>query len=266
MSARGDPVKVLIKQYEARMARIDARLKAEAGQFQQRQGELAKLKEPALKKLIGDPASPKDPAALAELTRRFEQRSKLELVEMMRRDSKFNGPVAADVLARGKGLPVGEAGYADYMAKGGSLEVLRDAALVDRAALHELITQYRQLPHPELERLRAAGDTIADQVSGEPDPGPRMRADADERMTEAIWERRRTAIEQAEARLAAAVGPRPTPPPNEASAPPPTTARSARWRPTSPALPSSPSEGRRRPRRVTDPGRAQSTVSAARVP
>ena len=210
MSARGDPVKVLIKQYEAQTARSDARLKAEADQFQQRQSQLAKLKDAALKKLIGDPASPKDPAALAELTRRFEQRTKLELVQMMRRDSKFNGPVAADVLARGKGVPVGEAGYADYMANGGSLEVLRDAALVDRAALHELITQYRQLPAPQLERLRAAGDSIADQVSGEPDPGPRMRADADERMTEAIWERRRTAIEQAEARLAAAVGPRPT--------------------------------------------------------
>jgi Pretoxin HINT domain len=210
MSARGDPVKVLIKQYEARMARIDARLKAEADQFQQRQGELAKYKETALKKLVGDPASPKDPAALAELTRRFEQRSKLDLVQMMRRDSKFNGPIAASVLARGKGVPVSEAGYADFMANGGSIEVLRDAALVDRAALHELITQYRQLPPPELERLRAAGDSIADQVSSEPDRGPRMQADADERMTEAIWERRRTAIEQAEARLAAAVGPRPT--------------------------------------------------------
>ena len=127
---------------------------AEVAQFQQRQGQLAKLKEPALKKLVGDPESPKDPAALAELTRRFEQHSKLELVQMMRRDSKFNGPIAASVLARGKGVPVSEAGYAEFMANGGSIEVLRDAALVDRAALHELITQYRQLPPPEAERLR----------------------------------------------------------------------------------------------------------------
>jgi hypothetical protein len=129
---------------------------------------------------------------------------------MMRSKAKFNSPIAARVLAEGKGVPVSEAGYAEYMANGGSIEVLRDAALVDRAAVHELITQYRQLAPPQLERLRVAGDSIADLVSREPDPGPRMRADADARMTEAIWERRRTAIEQAEARLAAAVGVRPT--------------------------------------------------------
>ena len=94
MSARaGDPVQVLIKQYEAQLARSDARLKAEAHQFQQRQGQLAKLKDLALKKLVGDPTSPKDPAALAELSRRFEQRSKLELVQMMRREAKFERTV-----------------------------------------------------------------------------------------------------------------------------------------------------------------------------
>ena len=56
MSARGgDPVQILIKQYEAQMARSDARLKAEADQFQQRQGRLAKLKDLALKKWSATP-------------------------------------------------------------------------------------------------------------------------------------------------------------------------------------------------------------------
>ena len=52
---------------------------------------------------------------------------------------------------------------------------------VDRAAVHELITQYR-LGAPELQRLRVAGDSIADLVSREPgsrpaDAGRRRRTD-----------------------------------------------------------------------------------------
>ena len=125
---------------------------------------------------------------------------------MMRRDSKFNGPVAAEVLARGKGKPGSHAEYEAYMRNGGSLDVLRDAARFDPAAMHELVTQYRRLPAPELERLRAAGDIVADQVSTHPTTGPQMDPAADARLAEAMWERRRTAIEQAEEQARGAQG------------------------------------------------------------
>jgi hypothetical protein len=183
-----------------------AALRLEAELFQQRQSQLAKLSEATLKKRIGTVDAPKDVTALAELTRRFEERPRRDLVEMMRRDSKFNGPIAAEVLARGKGRPGTHAEYEAYMNQGGSLDLLRDAARFDEAAMYELVGRYRQLPPAELERLRAAGDPIADQISTQPDRGPRMDPAADARLAEAMWERRRTAIEQAEAQATAAQG------------------------------------------------------------
>ena len=186
--------------HDAAARRLEAEL------FRERQAQLAKLSEVTLKKRIGSIESPKDVTALGELTRRFEERPRRELVEMMRRDSKFNGPVAAEVLARGKGKPGSHAEYEAYMRGGGSLDVLRDAARFDPAAMHELVTQYRRLPAPELERLRAAGDSVADQVSTHPTTGPQMDPAADARLAEAMWERRRTAIEQAEAQARGAQG------------------------------------------------------------
>jgi hypothetical protein len=61
-------------------------------------------------------------------------------------DSKFNGPIAAEVLARGKGRPGTHAEYEAYMDQGGSLDVLQDAARFDEAAMYELIGRYRRLP------------------------------------------------------------------------------------------------------------------------
>ena len=109
-------------------------------------------------------------------------------------DSKFNGPIAAEVLARGKGRPGTHAEYEAYMDQGGSLDVLQDAARFDEAAMYELIGRYRRLPQAELEQPRAAGDPIADQISTQPDRGPQMDPAADARLAEAMWERRRTAI------------------------------------------------------------------------
>jgi hypothetical protein len=166
---------------------------------------LAGLSENTLRRRVNDPAAPADEAAHAELMRRYRERPIWDLVRMVRRDSRWDGPYARRVLEDGGGR---RGTVAEYLAEVGSVEQLRDMAPYDPAAAEALVERYyRDFTPQQLENLAEAGDQTAQYVLDRPRPGPAMDPDVEASLVEEIWNTRRTASEEAEAEAASADDP-----------------------------------------------------------
>ncbi|MCK9485526.1 MAG: DUF4157 domain-containing protein [Dehalococcoidia bacterium] len=159
---------------------------------------LAEVSEATLRRRAGDPMAPRDREADAELERRYRDLPIVRLVEMAQRGSRWHGAYARQVLDTGGGR---RGTLAEYLAEGGTLDQVRQAALYDPAAAEALVERYyRDFTPQQLENLASAGDQSARYVLENPRRWPQMETAAEARLVEAVWEQRRTASEAEEAR------------------------------------------------------------------
>ncbi len=186
-----------IKELPEGTPRVEAERQIEMRLEEVRRANLEQASEAVLRKRIGDPAAPRDVDALGVLVGRYEGRSVRELVEMRRSNKKWQTPLAAEALQHGRPA---QGTLVEYRTVG-NLDALREMARYDPVAHEELIDRYRRMSPTEREAA-ATIDETARYV--EPIEGPQMDRDAEARLAEGIWEQRRTAMEQADRREAAA--------------------------------------------------------------
>lgn len=168
------------------------------GSTSQPASPLAGVSRATLRRRVGDPQAPQDLAAHAELDRRYGELPIRELVQMVRRDTRWDGPYARRALKRGEGR---RGTVAEYLAEVTGIDQLRQMALHDPAAADALVERYyRDFTPQQLENMAAGGDQTAQYVLDNPRRGPHMDTDAEARLVEAVWEQRRTASEAEETR------------------------------------------------------------------
>ena len=154
----------------------------------------------ALRRRVGtDPTHPADAAADAQLLELYAELPVSELVQMARRNTRWDGYYARRVLDAGGGR---RSAMSEYMTVN-NIEALRDIARHDREAFHALVERYyRDFTPQQLENLANGGDSTAQYVLDNPRRGPSMDPVAEYRLVERIWESRRTAAEVAETETA----------------------------------------------------------------
>jgi hypothetical protein len=182
-------------------ARAEAEIRLEAdlkSAREQREKHFEGRSDTRLRELVKDPSNPTDREADAALELRYQKelgdRPISEIVMKVRRNSKWESPYAKRVLEAGRGRRGEVLEYLNVP----DLAVLRDMARYDPEAAHALERRYSELNQQQLEDMAAAGDETAAAALRRPDRGPRMNRDAEARLVEGMWERRRKAIDQAE--------------------------------------------------------------------
>ncbi len=190
-----------VKKMKEGPARVEGEIKLEADLKSARQGleQLAGRSEAALRKLVGDPANPADLHAAAALEVRYQNqwgdRPVIELVRLTRNtNNRWASHYARRVLQSGRGR---RGSFLEYYAMA-DLPALRELARYDRAAYDAVHRRYNELNSAQLDKLIASGDPFAVEARARADRGPRMNAQAETRLVEVMWDRRRQAIEGAD--------------------------------------------------------------------
>jgi hypothetical protein len=181
----------LVKAMPEGAERVAAELALEARLRGARQANLRDASEATLRRLVADPAEPRDTVALDELVRRYAMRGVRELVEARRRNTRWASVLAERALQTTRPPSGTRLEYRQIA----NLDALREMARYDAVALDELTDRYARMTPGEREAA-ARDDPLAALV--EPVEGPQMDRDAEARLTEGLWERRRSAMEAAE--------------------------------------------------------------------
>ena len=238
LDARIQDLDAQLKYHETQLDNVEAgrgwvaaedrrRPKREFGTAEHRPSRIATLKEATLLRRVGEPSKPRDPAAHAELQRRYrEQYGSLTTAEVVRQTRGRSGRpdwYIEDLLrtqaAAGQRPP---GSITEYLSPRFTLDAVREAARFDPNAAEALVRRYnRDFNQEQLEAMAANGDGTAQYVigqvpanyrpldpkappMGQPSGGPRMDPKAEARLIESVWERRRGAVEAAERQQALA--------------------------------------------------------------
>ena len=183
---------------DAAEVRLEADLKTPRGLL----GEtFATTSETKLQQLVNDPTRPADSEADAALELRYQEklgnRAIPDLVRSARLTrNKWESHYARRVLESGRGR---RSSFLEYL-QVSDLVVLRDVARYDPEAFHALERRYTELNQQQLETIAATGDVLANEILQRAHRGPRMNSEAEARLVEGMWERRRQAMDQAERR------------------------------------------------------------------